>query len=193
LGVIPPRLGSVRLDGISLPEWSAEDRGQYIGYLPQDLELFPGTVAQNIGRFAEGSDETVVSAAQLAGAHDMILQLPMGYDTPVGPRGVTLSGGQRQRIALARAMFGDVRLVVLDEPNANQDRVGEEALLSALKRLKGNGVTSVVIAHRPAIIQYVDKIMVLRDGKVSAYGSRDQVLGDMAKAAASSGSTERLA
>ncbi|WP_415060014.1 type I secretion system permease/ATPase [Congregibacter sp.] len=192
LGVIPPRLGSVRLDGISLPEWSAEDRGQYIGYLPQDLELFPGTVAENIGRFAgEGSDEAVVKAAQLAGAHEMILQLPMAYETPVGPRGVTLSGGQRQRIALARAMFGNVRLVVLDEPNANQDRVGEEALLSALRRLKELGVTSVIIAHRPAIIRYVDKIMVLRDGKVVAYGGRDQVLADMAKSAA--GPTERLA
>jgi PrtD family type I secretion system ABC transporter len=176
LGVLTPRLGSVRLDGVSLSDWDPEDRGRYVGYLPQDLELFPGTVAENIARFTDATDEAIVAAAQLAGAHDMILTLAKGYDTPVGPRGVTLSGGQRQRLALARALIGNVRLVVLDEPNANQDRMGEEALLAALRHLKSQAVTSIIIAHRPAIIQYVDKILVLRDGRVAQYGPRDQVL-----------------
>ncbi|WP_187276656.1 type I secretion system permease/ATPase [Parahaliea maris] len=182
LGVLPPRLGSVRLDGASLADWDESDRGPHIGYLPQDLELFEGTVAENIARFGEADSEKTVQAAQLAGAHDTILGLAQGYDTPVGPRGVTLSGGQRQRIALARALYGDVRLVVLDEPNANQDRAGEVALLRALQWLKQKGITSIVIAHRPAIIQYVDKILVLRDGKVAGLGPREQVLTELGAA-----------
>lgn len=180
LGVLKPRLGTIRLDGMNLSEWPESDRGQYIGYLPQDLELFAGSVARNIARFTEADSEAIVKAAQLAGAHEMILQLPQGYDTPVGPRGVTLSGGQRQRIALARAVFGDIRFIVLDEPNANQDRAGEMALMRALKLLKDQRITSVVIAHRPAIIEYVDKVLVLRDGKIEAFGPKDEVLGRLA-------------
>ncbi len=186
LGVLSPRLGEVRLDGISVADWEAGDRGQYVGYMPQDLELFPGTIAQNIARFGALHDEAIIDAGKLAGAQDMILALPNGYDTPVGPRGVTLSGGQRQRIALARALIGNVRLVVLDEPNANQDRVGEDALLAALRHLRSRKVTSVIIAHRPAIIQYVDKIMVLRDGRVAQLGPRDAVLGALSANAAAS-------
>ena len=180
LGVLKPRLGTIRLDGMNLSEWPENDRGQYIGYLPQDLELFAGSVAKNIARFTDADSEAIVKAAQLAGAHEMILQLPQGYDTPVGPRGVTLSGGQRQRIALARAVFGDIRFIVLDEPNANQDRAGEMALMRALKQLKEQRVTSIVIAHRPAIIEYVDKVLVLRDGKIEAFGPKDEVLGRLA-------------
>jgi ABC-type protease/lipase transport system fused ATPase/permease subunit len=170
---------------MNLSEWPESDRGQYIGYLPQDLELFAGSVARNIARFTEADSEAIVKAAQLAGAHEMILQLPQGYDTPVGPRGVTLSGGQRQRIALARAVFGDIRFIVLDEPNANQDRAGEMALMRALKQLKDQRITSVVIAHRPAIIEYVDKVLVLRDGKIEAFGPKDEVLGRLATPGAS--------
>ncbi|MEP4486835.1 MAG: type I secretion system permease/ATPase [Halioglobus sp.] len=180
LGVLKPRLGTIRLDGMNLSEWPESDRGQYIGYLPQDLELFAGSVAKNIARFTDSDSEAIVNAAKLAGAHEMILQLPQGYDTPVGPRGVTLSGGQRQRIALARAVFGDIRFIVLDEPNANQDRAGEMALMRALKQLKEQRITSVVIAHRPAIIEYVDKVLVLRDGKIEAFGAKDEVLSRLA-------------
>jgi PrtD family type I secretion system ABC transporter len=179
LGVLKPRLGSIRLDGMSVAEWNEEDRGQYVGYLPQDLELFAGTVAENIARFSETDSEKIIAAAKLAGAHEMVVQLPQGYDTHVGPRGVTLSGGQRQRIALARALFGEVRLVVLDEPNANQDRAGEIALMRALKRLKEQRITTVLIAHRPAIIEYVDKILVLKDGRVAAFDAKDKILSEL--------------
>ena len=184
LGVLPPRLGEVRLDGVSITDWDSVDRGQYIGYMPQDLELFPGTIAQNIARFDALSDQAIVDAAKLADAHQLILALPQGYDTPVGPRGVALSGGQRQRIALARALIGNIRFVVLDEPNANQDRVGEDALLAALRYLKARKITSVIIAHRPAIVQYVDRILVLRDGRVAQLGPRDAVLGALSATAA---------
>jgi PrtD family type I secretion system ABC transporter len=176
LGVLEPRIGNVRLDGMNISAWNEQDRGQYIGYLPQDLELFSGTVAENIARLSEASSEDIVAAAQLAGAHESILQLPKGYDTIVGVNGAALSGGQRQRIALARALFGPVKFVILDEPNANQDRAGETALLDAMLRLQKNGITTVVIAHRPAIIEHVDKIMVLRQGRMEAFGPKDEVL-----------------
>jgi ATP-binding cassette, subfamily C, type I secretion system permease/ATPase len=181
LGVLKPRLGNIRLDGMNISEWNEQDRGQYIGYLPQDTELFAGTVAENIARFSTApTSEDIVAAAQLAGAHDMILQLARGYDTQIGPRGAALSGGQRQRIALARALFGPIKLVVLDEPNANQDRAGEIALLQALLRLKEQGITSVIIAHRPVIIEHVDKILVIKDGRMAAFGPKDEVLASLA-------------
>jgi ATP-binding cassette, subfamily C, type I secretion system permease/ATPase len=179
LGVFTPRLGNVRLDGLNISEWDPEDRGQYIGYLPQDLELFSGTVAQNIARFTEAKAEDIIAAAQLSGAHEMIMQLPQGYETRVGEAGNALSGGQRQRIALARALFGPVRFVVLDEPNANQDRLGETALLQAMQKLKERKVTTIIIAHRPAVVQTVDKLMVLRDGRVATFGPRDEVLASL--------------
>lgn len=179
LGVLQPRLGNVRLDGMNISEWDACDRGKYIGYLPQDLELFAGTVAENIARFTVAAPDDIIAAATLAGAHDMIMQLPQGYDTRVGEGGAALSGGQRQRVALARALFGPVRFVVLDEPNANQDRVGEAALLQALAKLKAAGVTTVVIAHRPAIIQNVDKLLVLKDGQIASLGPREEVLASL--------------
>ncbi|MEM1404962.1 MAG: type I secretion system permease/ATPase [Pseudomonadota bacterium] len=176
LGVLQPRLGEVRLDGISLGDWDNTDRGRYIGYLAQNPTFFAGTVAENIRRFRDAPDEDVISAARFAGSHEMILALPNGYDTRIGPGGATLSGGQRQRIALARALFGDVRLVILDEPNANQDRAGEDALMRALEHLKHRKVTSVVIAHRPSIIRYVDQILVLQDGRRAHYGERAEVM-----------------
>lgn len=177
LGVLQPRLGEVRLDGIGLSEWDNTDRGQYVGYLAQNPTFFAGTVAENIRRFRDAPDDDIISAARLAGSHEMILALPQGYDTFIGPGGAALSGGQRQRIALARALFGDVRLVILDEPNANQDRVGEDALMRALEHLKRRKITSVVIAHRPSIIRYVDQILVLQDGRRAHYGDRDEVMG----------------
>jgi len=180
LGVLKPRLGNIRLDGMNISEWDENDRGKYIGYLPQDTELFAGTVAENIARFTDASSEDIVAAAQLSSAHDMILQLPRGYDTEIGPRGHALSGGQRQRIALARALFGPIKLVVLDEPNANQDRAGENALLHSLLRLKEQKITSIIIAHRPAIIEHVDKVLVIKDGRMAAFGPKDKVLAELA-------------
>ena len=180
LGVEKPRLGEVRLDGIGMAGWSADDRGQYLGYLPQDIQLFEGTVAENIARFQQGDDEDVIAAARSAGAHETILALPQGYDTRVGPGGVSLSGGQRQRVALARALYGKPAFLVLDEPNANQDRAGEAALMAALEVLREQGVTFIVIAHRPALLAMVDKVLVLRAGRVAAFGPRDEVLSAVA-------------
>jgi PrtD family type I secretion system ABC transporter len=176
LGNIVPRMGHARLDGMDVAQWDPEDLGQYCGYVPQDIELFSGTVKENIARMGEGDPKQIVAAAQLAGCHDMILRFSNGYDTPIGESGSALSGGERQRIALARALYGNPKFVVLDEPNANLDAVGEEALLSAVKNLKEKGVTLVVIGHRPNVIQHVDKILVLRQGQVQDFGAREEVL-----------------
>jgi PrtD family type I secretion system ABC transporter len=176
LGNITPRIGYARLDGMDVAQWDPEDLGQYCGYLPQDIELFSGTVKENIARMGEGEPEKIVEAAKLAGCHDMILHFPNGYDTTIGESGASLSGGERQRIALARALYGNPRFVVLDEPNANLDAVGEEALLSAVKNLKEKGVTLVMIGHRPNVLQHVDKILVLRQGQVQDFGAREEVL-----------------
>ncbi len=153
--------------------------GPHIGYLPQDVELLEGSVRDNIARLSDASSEAVVAAAQLAEVHDEILRLPNAYEAKVGDRGNALSGGQRQRIALARAVFGEPRLVVLDEPNSNLDQAGEEALVTVLGRLKARGVTTVIVAHRRAVLKAVDKIGLLRNGTLEMFGDRDAVLAKM--------------
>ena len=180
-GIWQPTIGSIRLDGTDLSTWSRRELGPWIGYVPQDVELFDGTVADNIGRLAEPDSEAVIAAAKRANAHDMIVQLPMGYDTPIGDGGARLSPGQRQRIALARAMYGDVRLLVLDEPNASLDAEGEIALAHALSSLRAEGVTSIVVTHRPSLVAHVDKILILEAGQVKQFGPAGEVMKSMQK------------
>ena len=176
LGVWPVASGTVRLDGADIAVWNREELGPYVGYLPQDVELFDGTVKENIVRFGDVNAEQVVDAAQRAGAHDMIHQLPEAYDTYVGVGGTVLSGGQRQRLGLARAIYGRPVLVVLDEPNSNLDEQGEAALTRAIERLRADGATVLLITHRPSVLKTVDKVLVLKDGTVSALGQRDEIL-----------------
>ncbi len=175
-GVWKPRSGSVRLDGADVYTWNRADFGRYCGYLPQDIELFSGTVRENIARFSEADDAKVIEAAQAADCHEMILRLPKAYDTQIGPGGAALSAGQRQRIGLARALFGRPRLVVLDEPNSNLDAEGEQALVRALQRTRANGATVIMISHRPSLLSGCDKLGVLMDGQLQHFGPREEVL-----------------
>lgn len=175
-GIWAPTVGTVRLDGADIANWPRDELGPWIGYVPQDVELFDGTVADNIARLGEIESEAVIAAARRANAHEMILSLPEGYDTQVGEHGSRLSPGQRQRIALARALYGDPRLVILDEPNSNLDGDGEIALAQALSSLRSGGVTSVVITHRPSLIAHVDKILVLDAGRVQQFGPAGEVM-----------------
>lgn len=175
VGTWRPTNGHVRLDAADMWAWNPNDLGQHVGYLPQDVELFAGTVRDNISRMREASSDEIVSTAALAGVHELILHLPEGYETQIGPYGATLSGGQRQRIGLARALFGSPRVVVLDEPNANLDHDGEVALIKALKAMKERGSTIVLVAHRPSMVSFVDKLLLMRDGQVEMFGPRDQV------------------
>lgn len=172
LGIWPNVEGQVRLDGEPLASWSREKLGPHIGYLPQDVQLFDGTIAENIARFGSIESGSVIRAAELAGVHDMVLRFPRGYDTRAGVEGSYLSGGQRQRIALARAIYGDPKLIVLDEPNSNLDEAGEAALMSSIKHLKANGKTVVLISHRLNILATADRILALRQGAVNWYGLR---------------------
>ena len=176
VGIWPDRQGEVLLDGHPIEGWNRLDLGSHLGYLPQDIELFDGTIAENIARFAEIDSGKVIAAAQSAGLHEMILRFPKGYDTPIGEAGGMLSGGQRQRIGLARAIYGEPALVVLDEPNANLDDVGEAALNQTVRELKAKGKTVFLITHRPGAINLADRLLLLRDGQVQLQGPRDAVL-----------------
>ncbi len=176
LGIWPTYSGKVRLDGADIGSWNRTELGPYVGYLPQDIELFNGTIADNICRFQEPDPDEIVAAAKLAGVHDMILHLPDGYDTVIGGSGGMLSGGQRQRIGLARAVYGAPKLLVLDEPNSNLDDSGEKELVEAIKRIKAAGTTIIVITHRTMVLQAVDKILVMKEGAAVNFGPRDQVL-----------------
>jgi ATP-binding cassette subfamily C protein EexD len=166
----------VRLDGAEIAKLDRGHIGPFLGYLPQDVELFPGTVAENIARLGPVDSEAVVHAAQYTLAHEMILRLPNGYDTPIGSGGIVLSGGQMQRIGLARALYGKPRLVVLDEPNANLDAEGEAHLQQVVRRLHQDKVTLVLVTHRPSLLEHIDKVLVLREGVQDQFGPRDDVL-----------------
>jgi len=184
VGVNTPSLGHVRLDGMDVAKWHSEDLGQYLGYLPQDVELFGGTIRENISRMQPAEMEQIVEAARMADVHDMIMRLPKGYETDIGEGGAALSGGERQRVALARALFGNPRLLVLDEPNASLDQSGETALVKALGALRDKGITVIVIAHRASILRHVDKVLVLRDGRVNMFGPRDEIMPKVVPSAA---------
>ncbi|MEI8608178.1 type I secretion system permease/ATPase [Enterovibrio sp. Hal110] len=176
LGNLTANAGCVRLDNMDVAKWDPDDLGPHCGYLPQDVELFPGTIRQNIARMSEGEPDLVIQAAKLAGCHDLILRQRQGYDTVVGERGLGLSGGERQRIALARALYGNPSLVILDEANANLDGVGEVALQRAITYLKSRKATVILVGHRPSMMQSMDKLMVLQDTQIRAFGDRDEVL-----------------
>ena len=189
IGILPPTSGTVRLDGVDLAQWSREEVGPHIGYVPQDVELFAGSVAENIARLGKVESEQVLAAAKLAGVHELILQLPEGYDTMIDPHGALLSPGQRQRLALARALYGQPKLIVLDEPNSNLDGAGEAALAETLKALKGKA-TVIVVTHRTTLTQHVDKMLVLEAGRVSAFGTPADVAKGLQQAAARPGGAQ---
>lgn len=184
VGVWPTWSGKVRLDGAALEQWLPEQLGGLVGYLPQDIELFAGTIAQNISRFeAEPDPDAVIAAAKAADVHDLVLRLPEGYRTQIGAGGASLSGGQRQRIALARALYRDPFLVVLDEPNSNLDAEGEQALTQAVKGVRARGGIVVVVAHRPSALAAVDQVLLMADGRVQAMGPKDEILSKLMRAA----------
>ncbi len=176
LGIWLPQTGKIRLDGADIAQWPRSDLGPHLGYLPQDIELFEGSISDNIARFGPVDPKAVVDAAELAGVHEMILRLPQGYDTLIGAQGGSLSGGQRQRIGLARAVYGRPRLVVLDEPNSNLDEHSERALGVALTRLKQSGTTLLIVTHRVSALAYVENLLVLNEGQIVLSGQRDKVL-----------------
>ncbi|NMM37928.1 MAG: type I secretion system permease/ATPase [Glaciimonas sp.] len=182
VGVWPAAVGTVRLDGADIYRWNKDQLGPHVGYLPQDIELFAGTVSENIARFGEIDAEQVIVSAKRAGVHDMILHFPQGYDTRLGEGGAGLSGGQKQRIGLARAMYGDPSFIVLDEPNSNLDDIGEQALVEAITDLRERGKTIVLITHRTSIIGITSKLLLLRDGAARMFGLRDDVLAALAQA-----------
>jgi len=183
-GLWPAATGKVRLDGADVHTWDKAELGPHVGYLPQGVELFDGTLAENIARFGEVEPAKVHAAARAVGLHDAIMELPEGYDSPVGREGAMLSGGQRQRVGLARAIYGDPAFVVLDEPNSSLDEAGDAALAAAIVALKSRGTTFVVMTHRTSVLAVVDKLLILADGQQHAFGPRDEVLANLNKAAA---------
>ena len=184
VGVWQPLAGKVRLDGAQLSQWDKQQLGPHLGYLPQDIQLFAGTIAQNIARFAQVDADKVLAAAQMAGVHSLILQMPEGYDTRLGDGGAGLSGGQKQRIGLARALYGLPALIVLDEPNANLDEAGEQALLQAIAQLKQLKRTLILITHKPNVLTLTDQLLILREGQLQAFGPTAKVLAAPKPAAA---------
>ena len=180
LSIWAPTAGKVRIDRADIHSWDSEKLGPYIGYLPQDVELFAGSVAENIARMGDVDSQKVIAAAQMAGVHSMVLGLPKGYDTQIGEHGAALSGGQRQRIGLARALYGDPRLVVLDEPNSNLDEEGEQQLARAVLTLKQRNATVVLVTHKPSILNIVDNIIVMQEGQIALSGPRQAVLEKLA-------------
>jgi ABC-type protease/lipase transport system fused ATPase/permease subunit len=190
-GIWQPAQGAVRLDGARLDQWSAVTLGQHVGYLPQEVGLFDGSVAKNISRFERGaSDQRIIDAAAIAGAHNLILSLPDGYATRIGDGGALLSAGQRQRIGLARALYGNPFLVVLDEPNANLDAEGEAALTRAIAIMRAKQSIVIVISHRVSALAALDTALILHQGQMIAFGPRDQVLARLSAAGASQASAE---
>jgi ATP-binding cassette subfamily C protein/ATP-binding cassette subfamily C exporter for protease/lipase/ATP-binding cassette subfamily C protein EexD len=192
VGLTRPQEGRIVLDGSDLHHWDREQLGRSVGYLPQEVELFPGTVHENIARMAPSGDRHVIAAAKLARVHDLIQRLPHGYETVVGWGGVRLSGGQRQRVGLARAVFGRPSLVVLDEPNANLDQAGETALAEALREMKSLGIAVVVVGHRPSTLAQADKLLVLQAGRVAHFGNRDDVMKAWSETSASEGGEDTV-
>ena len=176
VGVWPAASGKVRLDGVDIFPWSKNELGPHLGYLPQDVDLFDGTLAENIARFGMIDSASVEEAARMVGVHESIMALEKGYDSEIGDDGCFLSGGMRQRIGLARAIYGNPRLLVLDEPNSSLDEAGEQALLKTLRALKAQGATIVVVSHRTSLLEEVDLMLVLVEGQVKAFGKRDEVL-----------------
>jgi len=192
-GIWRPVNGTVRLDGADVSTWRRSDLGQYIGYLPQDIELFTGTVGDNIARLGNANPEEIIEAAKLAHAHEMIMRLPKAYDSDVGEMGAALSAGQRQRVALARALFRRPRLIILDEPNANLDSEGEVALVACLKELADMGVTCITVTHRPSLLTNVTRLLVLNDGRVEMFGLRAEIMARLSRSVvAGSGSEGNL-
>jgi ATP-binding cassette subfamily C exporter for protease/lipase len=179
VGIWPDVAGEVLLDGLPIASWDRVELGPHLGYLPQDIELFEGTIGENISRFGEMNSAKVIEAARCAGLHEMILRFPKGYDTPIGEAGNLLSGGQRQRIGLARAVYGEPALLVLDEPNANLDDAGEAALLKTVQLLKAKGKTVFLITHRAGAVAVADRVIVLQDGQIRADGPRDAVIASL--------------
>ena len=184
LGLYQTEEGSVRLDGAEIEQWDREKLGHHIGYLPQDVELLDGSISENIARFGNIDAEKVVEAAQAAGIHDMVLNLPEGYDSNIVGNGNSLSAGQRQRLGLARALYGNPQVILLDEPNSNLDQAGDQALINTLASLKQQGRTVIVITHRSNVLSQADKILLLVNGKIALYGPRDQVMTALQKSAA---------
>ncbi|MEQ1719114.1 MAG: type I secretion system permease/ATPase [Hyphomicrobium sp.] len=193
VGIWPLARGSIRLDGAGLERWSNAKLGRHIGYMPQEVDLFEGTISENISRFDENADgAAILEAARAADVHEMILRLPNGYETRIGDRGTSLSAGQRQRIGLARALYGNPFLVVLDEPNSNLDADGDTALLKAIIGVKERGGIAVIVAHRPTVLQAVDLVAVIGNGQLTAFGPRDEIIRKATKAVPQSGNVQAV-
>ncbi|EIM30502.1 type I secretion system permease/ATPase [Microvirga lotononidis] len=187
VGTAMPSSGQIRIDGSQIDHWDQSQLGEFIGYLPQDVELFAGTIRENIARMGQVDDQAVVEAAMMAHAHELIQHLPQGYETQIGDGGAGLSGGQRQRLGLARAVYGSPRLIVLDEPNANLDQAGESALAATLHELKMQGTALIIVGHRPSTLAQADKILLLKDGRLELFGPREQILQTLRGLAATNG------